>query len=197
MLAWPIFDSMLVSVPILAETAAGSSGALDGFVQLLHGLGVNWPGLLAQMLNFSIVAFILWKFAFKPVMATLDERQKKIESGLKYADEMKVKLEQAQQESAAIAKSAQLEAARLIDEARKAAKDFADREQKAATERANDLVTKAQQAIELEKKKMLADARSEIARLVVVTTQRVLAKELSDADRARYNESAARELTSV
>jgi F-type H+-transporting ATPase subunit b len=44
---------------------------------------------------------------------------------------------------------------------------------------------------------MLADARSEIARLVVSTTERVLAKKLSDADRASYNETATRELTSV
>ena len=39
--------------------------------------------------------------------------------------------------------------------------------------------------------------RTEIARLVVTTTQRVLAKELTDADRARYNDAAARELTVV
>jgi F-type H+-transporting ATPase subunit b len=44
---------------------------------------------------------------------------------------------------------------------------------------------------------MLADARTEIARLVVVTTERVLAKRLTDADRASYNEAAARELTTV
>lgn len=51
--------------------------------------------------------------------------------------------------------------------------------------------------IELERKKMFDEARGEIARLVVATTQRVLAKELSEADRNRYNESAARELTGV
>ncbi len=183
--------------PFLAETTANSGSLLDGFVQLLHGLGVNLPGLFAQMLNFCIVAFILWRFAFKPVIATLDERQKKIESGLKYAEEMKAKLDATQQESAAIIKTSQVEAAKFIEEARKAAKDFSDREQKAAAERANDTIAKAQQVIELEHKKMLADARSEIARLVVATTQRVLAKELSDADRTRYNDSATRELTSV
>ena len=64
-------------------------------------------------------------------------------------------------------------------------------------ERVAGLLAKAQQAIELEHKKMLADARVEIARLVVTTTQRVLAKELSEAERARYNEAAARELTNV
>jgi F-type H+-transporting ATPase subunit b len=182
---------------ILAETTANSGSLVDGFVQLLNGLGVNLPGLLAQMLNFSIVAFILWRFAFKPVIATLDARQKKIESGLKYADEMKAKLDATQQESTVIIKNAQLEAAKFIEEARKSAKDFSEREQKAAAERANDIVAKAQQAIELEHKKMLADARSEIARLVVATTQRVLAKELNDADRARYNDSATRELTNA
>jgi F-type H+-transporting ATPase subunit b len=44
---------------------------------------------------------------------------------------------------------------------------------------------------------MLDEARLEISRLVVATTQRVLAKELSEAERARYNEAAAREITVV
>ena len=44
---------------------------------------------------------------------------------------------------------------------------------------------------------MLEQARTEIARLVVTTTERVLAKKLSDADRAAYNESAAKELASL
>ena len=110
---------------------------------------------------------------------------------------MKAKLEAAQQESAASAKRAQVEASRIIDEARKSAKEFLDKQTQETAAKANDIIAKAQQAIELEKKKMLAEARTEIARLVVVTTQRVLAKELSDADRSRYNESATRELTSA
>ena len=57
-----------------------------------------------------------------------------------------------------------------------------------------EIIAKAQQAIELEKKKMLAEARGEIARLVVATAERVLAQQLSEPDRARYNESAARDL---
>ena len=51
--------------------------------------------------------------------------------------------------------------------------------------------------VELERRKTLAEAREEIARLVVATTERVLAKKLSDADRAAYNETAAKELTVV
>jgi F-type H+-transporting ATPase subunit b len=179
------------------ETAAAHGEAATGLTKILQDFGINLPSFLAQVLNFSIVAFILWKFAFKPVLATMDARTAKIEAGLKFAEEMKAQLAASQQESATIIKTSQVEANKIIEEARKTAKDFSDKAQKEATDRANGVIVKAQQAIELEHKKMLAEARSEIARLVVSTTERVLAKKLSDADRSAYNETAARELANV
>jgi F-type H+-transporting ATPase subunit b len=127
----------------------------------------------------------------------MDERAVKIGAGLKYAEEMQAKLAAAQQESAALVKKSQTEATRIIDDARKSAKDFTDKQTQDAAARAADILAKAQQTIELEHKKMLADARAEIARLVVLTTERVLAQKLTDADRTSYNEAAARELTRV
>lgn len=179
------------------EAAAAQGESASGIAKIISDFGIKPELFLAQVVNFSIVAFLLWRFAFKPVVATLDERQKQIDSGLKYAAEMKDKLAATQQESQAMLQKAQLEAAKVIDETRQLAKDLADREQKAATARANELIVKAQQVIELERKKMFDETRGEIARLVVATTQRVLAQELSAADRARYNEAAARELTGV
>jgi F-type H+-transporting ATPase subunit b len=189
---------MLSHLLILAQTAAPEAApAASGISKITQEFGISWPFILAQILNFSIVAFLLWKFAFKPVLATLDERQKRIASGLQYADEMKAKLEAMQQESVASAKRSQADASMVIDEARKAAKDFLDKQTQEAASKASDMLVKAQQVIELEKKKMLAEARTEIARLVVTTTQQVLSRELSDADRNRYTESAARELNSA
>jgi F-type H+-transporting ATPase subunit b len=189
---------MLSHLLILAQTAAPEAApAASGISKITQEFGISWPFILAQILNFSIVAFLLWKFAFKPVLATLDERQKRIASGLQYADEMKAKLEAMQQESVASAKRSQADASKVIDEARKAAKDFLDKQTQEAASKASDMLVKAQQVIELEKKKMLAEARTEIARLVVTTTQQVLSRELSDADRNRYTESAARELNSA
>lgn len=159
--------------------------------------GIEGKYLLMQVISFTILAFVLYRFFFKPVLATVDERNKKIEEGLKHAEDTKIQLASAQEQSAALLRQAQVDASKIIDEARKTAKEFTERETAAATERANALITKAQQAIDLEHKKMLDQARTEIARLVVATTQRVLAKELSDAERSRYNEAAARELTVV
>ena len=188
---------MLSHLIILAQAEAPHAEAASGVSKIIQDFGISWPFFLAQVLNFSIVGFILWKFAFKPVLATLDERQRKIADGLKYAEEMKAKLEAVQQESVATAKKAQAEATKVIEEARKAAKEFLDKQSQEASVKAGEILAKAQQVIELEKKKMLAEARTEIARLVVATTQQVLSQQLSEADRSRYNEAAGRELTNA
>ena len=194
---------MLSHLIILAQAAAPAADAVNngaaasGITKIAHDFGLSLPFFLAQVVNFCVVGLILWKFAFKPVLSTLDERNRKIADGLRYTDEMKAKLEAVQQESAASAKRAQAEATRVIEEARKSAKEFFEKQTQETAAKAGDILAKAEQAIELEKKKMLAEARTEIARLVVETTQRVLSKELSEADRSRYNESAARELTNA
>ncbi len=180
-----------------AAAAAPTGEAASGITKITSDFGINTPNLVAQILSFSIVAFVLWKFAFQPVLATLDERKEKISSGLKYAEEMQAKLAAAQQSTEVQLREAQQKATAIVAEAQKAAKEFADKQQKEAIEKSAAILSKAQEAIELEKKKMLAEARVEIARLVVTTTERVLAKKLSDADRAAYNDAAARELTSV
>jgi F-type H+-transporting ATPase subunit b len=179
----------------LAAAAAEEGGKPSGVTQLVSDFGIDLPLLLAQILCFSIVAILIWRFAFKPVLSTMEDRQRQIESGLRYAEEMKTKLAQTQLESVAILKQAQLEGTRFVEETRKTAKEFFDNQQKEAVVRANEMLVKAQQAIDLEHKKMLEEARLEVARLVVITTQQVLARELSDAERARYNEAATREIT--
>jgi len=180
-----------------AVAGASEPGPLESIKHTLDSLGFDWHNIVFQGISFLILFGVLYKFFIKPTISAMEERQNKIESGLKYAEDMKVQLAKAQQETAALIKTAQLDSNKIIEEARKTAKDFADKIQKEASERANDQFAKAQQAIELEHKKMLADARTEIARLVVTTTERVLAKKLTEADRASYNETAAKELTNV
>lgn len=172
-----------------------AAAAADASIPERFGLEPKY--IIMQVISFLVVLGVLYKFGIKPVTSTMEERARKIEAGIKHAEEIQAKLAAAQQESATIVKKAQLDASRIIDEARKSAKDFLDKQTQEASAKANDILTKAQQAIELEHKKMLADARTEIARLVVTTTERVLAKKLTDADRAAYNDAASRELTNV
>ena len=176
---------------------AAAAGPLEGLQQTFEHFGVEPKLILFQLISFLILFGILYRFGIKPTIATMEARNQKIESGLKNAEETQARLAAAATESAALIKAAQQQAQKVVDEARKAAKDFADKQQAEAAARSADTVAKAQQAIELEHKKMLNEARGEIARLVVKTTEQVLAKKLSESDRAAYNDAATRELTAL
>lgn len=185
---------LAASTPAL-ETAHGAEA--EGPAALLHKFGFEWGYIAMQLLSFAILAYVLYRFAIKPTLSQMDERNRQIEAGLKNAEATAAKLAEANAAAAAQLKVAQVESNKIVDEARKAAKELSERETAAATERANALLKKANEAAELERKKIMAEAQQEIARLVVATTERVLAKKLTDADRAAYNESAAAELANV
>lgn len=188
---------MYALVLAAASAAEANAAPAGGPTDLLLQFGVEWKYVIWQFISFAVLAGVFYQFAIKPILATLDERNARIAEGLKNAEATAAQLEKAKQDSTILIKQAQAEGARFIDEARKTAKELADRQQKEAAARAEDLIVKAQQAIDLEHKRMLAEARTEVARLVVATTQRVLAKELSDLDRSRYTTAAARELTEI
>ncbi|MGB1127157.1 MAG: F0F1 ATP synthase subunit B [Opitutales bacterium] len=181
---------LFAAAPEAAEAAA-EAGKLEA---ITGKFGVTWPTLIAQMINFGLVAVVLYFFAVKPIASTLDERQQKIADGLQYAEEMKTQLAEAERERAEKIKEAAQDAQRILSEAREQAKEMIEQKTQEAAAQAEAIIRKASEATELERQKMLADVRQEVARLVVATTSTVLSKELSDADKQSFSDAAAREL---
>lgn len=186
---------MLDLVPILAATAAEASG--NPVSDLAGKFHIETRLIVAQAINFALVAALLWKFAYKPVMQTLQERRAKIADGLQYAEEMKAKLAETEKQTQEEIRKAQQQGGEIIAEAKQSAKDLLERETKAATARVEELIAKGREANELERQKMLSEVRQEIARLVVQTSGKVLQRELSADDRQRLTESAAKEMSSL
>lgn len=177
------------------EHAQEDLHAEAGKLEAIAGkFGVTWPTLIAQIINFSIVAFVLYKFAVKPIAATLDERQQKIADGLQYAEEMKTQLAEAERERAEKIKAAAQEAQRILSESREQSKQMIEAKTQEAAAQAEAIIRKASEATELERQKMLSDVRQEVARLVVATSSKVLSKELSEADKQTFSDAAAKEL---
>lgn len=170
---------------------------INKFIAIFDRFGVTWPTLIAQMVNFCIVAFLLYRFAVKPIELTLDERQKKIADGLQYAEEMKRQLAEAERERAEKVKAAAVEAQRIMGEARDQSKELIEKKIQEAAAQAEALIRKAGEASELERQKMLSEVRKEVARLVVATSSKVLSRELSDSEKQNFSDSAARELAST
>lgn len=186
--------SFVMLIPLLlASTAEGIQAATEPGMVEKFGLELRY--VIFQLISFGILFAVLYFKVFKPVSATMEERQARIDEGMRNAAEMKLKLDAAAAESARIIKNSQGEATKIIDEARLTAKAFLDKQTQEATVKAQEIIAKAQHSTELEHRKMIAEARGEIARLVVNTTRQVLAHELTDAERARYNDAAAKQLT--
>jgi len=156
--------------------------------------GVDWPHLLSQILSFCIVAYVLQRWAYQPILTVLEERRRKIAEGLQNAEKIKLELAQAQAKAQEILNQASAQGARMIEEARAAAARVQEQETQKAIAAAKDIVEKARQASETEHARMLSDLRREVGRLVVLTTGRVIGRALSPEDQQRLAEEANRHL---
>lgn len=168
--------------------------ASNPVAEIAEQFGVDWWKFLSQCISFSIVAFVLHKFAYQPILQVLEERRKKIAEGLANAEEIKKQLAAAQQQAADLLSKAGTDAQKVIEDAKAAAKSLQERESQRAIMEAEQIINKAREATKREHAKMLADLKKEVARLVLDTTAKVTGKVLSDADQRRLSEEAAKEL---
>jgi len=157
-------------------------------------LGIQWPKLIAQLINFSIVLFVLWKFAFKPIFGMLDARKNKIAEGLTNADKIKAQLAQTEADRQRILADAGDKANKIIEEARAAAARVSELETQKAIAAAEQIIAKARQAALQDHARMLAELKREVGRLVVQTTTTVTGKILTSDDQRRLTEETERQL---
>lgn len=156
--------------------------------------GVDLPHFLAQCLCFAIVAFVLQRYAYKPILTVLEERKRRIKESLDQAEKIKQELAHTQVRTQEMLLQAGQQAAQLIEEARAAAAKVQEQETQKAIAAAQAIVDKARQATHAERERMLLELRREVGRLVVATTARVAGKVLTAEDQSRLVEETNREL---
>jgi F-type H+-transporting ATPase subunit b len=158
--------------------------------------GLDTAHFVAQVISFLIVAGALYLFAYKPVLAVLEQRKKRIADGLANAEKIKQELAKAQAKAQDILNQANVQGNKLIEEARQAAAKVLETESQKAIATANDIITKARQASEAELARMKAELRREIGRLVVATSAKVTGDILTTDQQNRLAEDTAKQLAS-
>src|SRR6266446_3852330 len=93
--------------------AAGSFG--DVVRDTAETFGWNWQLFLSQVISFCIVALLLRRFAYKPILGVLEERRRRIEEGLINADKIKKELAEAEKRYQEILAKANADAQKMID----------------------------------------------------------------------------------
>jgi F-type H+-transporting ATPase subunit b len=178
------------AVVFMAEVE--SSGQI---AQIAQTFGVDWPHLIAQMISFCIVCFLLYRFAYKPILQMLEDRRQLIAQSLSNAERIKAELARTEIQRQEVMAEANTQATQFIAEARAAADRLLKQETQKAIAAAEEIVVKAQQAAAQNHARMLAELKKEVGRLVVQTTTSVVGKILTMEDQRRLAEETAKQLT--
>jgi F-type H+-transporting ATPase subunit b len=164
-------------------------------IDTLQTLGIQWPKLIAQFINFAVVLFVLWRFAYKPVFEMLEARRQKIAEALANAEKIKGDVARTETERQKILADAGDKANKLIEDARGVAARVRETETQKAIASAEQIVTKAREAAAQERAQMLASLKREVGRLVVQTTSTVTGKILTAEDQKRLAEETEKQLS--
>jgi F-type H+-transporting ATPase subunit b len=180
---------LLIMTQVTAQAAG--SGPLE---RIVTTFGINWPQLLAQIVSFSIVCLILYRFAYRPVLKMLEVRRQQIAQGLANAEQIKAELARTEAQRQEVMAQANVQANKFIEEARAAAVRLQSQETEKAIAAAEQIMIKAREAAAQERDLMLAELKREVGRLVVQATATVTGKILTPEDQRRLAEETAKQV---
>jgi len=131
------------------------------------------------LLAFIIVFFILRKFAWAPILGSLDAREKSIADSLETAENVKKEMAQMKTENEDLMAKAREERAVMLKEARETKDKIINEAKEQAKAEANKIIIDAQQQINAQKMAALTDVKNQVGKLVVEVTEKILRRELS------------------
>ena len=153
-------------------------------------------GLVFWMLvSFLIVLFILGKFAWKPILKALKERETSIEDALRSADKAREAMENLKADNEKLLSEARAERERMLREARDTKDAIINEAKGKATTEANRLLQMAREAINNEKLAAITELKNQVATLSIEIAEKILREQLKDS--AKQKELAEKYLKEV
>ena len=148
------------------------------------------------LLAFLIVFLILKKYAWKPILKSLDEREKNISGSLETAERIKAEMAQMKNENEELLAKAREERALLLKEAREARDKIISEAKEQAKSDAARIVSEAQLAIQNQKMAAMTEVKNEVSSLVIEVAERILRRELSNkAEQEKFIKKLTSETT--
>lgn len=162
--------------------------------QIARTFGVDWSHLGAQIISFSIVCAVLYKFAYQRIFAMLEQRRQQIALGIANAEKIKAELDKTESQRLEVIAQAHTQGAKFIEEARAAAARVQQEETNKAIAAAEQIMTKAHEAAAQDRDRMLAELKREVGNLVVQATTTVTGKILTAEDQRRLAEETSKQI---
>jgi F-type H+-transporting ATPase subunit b len=146
----------------------------------LEKLGINLGLLVSQLVNFTLLAVLLYLLLYKPVLRMLNQRSERIARSMADVDAARDSAARAQQEYDRRIAEAQRKAQEIIAQAAQSGEQVSAEIRAEAQREAEAVRQKAREEAEEEKARVLADAQSQIANLSMLATERVLGQAVDE-----------------
>ncbi|MFQ6604564.1 MAG: F0F1 ATP synthase subunit B [Fidelibacterota bacterium] len=153
------------------------------------------PGLFIwTILTFLVLLFLLGKFAWKPLLALLEEREKAIRKSLDDAETARQELESIQQKSEDILAKARSEAQEIVLEGKTLAERMKNEMLNKAKDKADAIVAEAQGRIQAEKDRAVSEIKTEAVDISIAIAEKLLEKNISRDDNKRLIDEALKQV---
>jgi F-type H+-transporting ATPase subunit b len=136
-----------------------------------------------QLLIFVGLVFLLKKFAWKPILDSVNNREEGIKNALDAAEKAKLEMENLQADNQKLLKEARAEREAMLKDARDIKNKMIEDAKEEAREEAGKLVAQAQASIQSEKKAAIAELKGQVANLSIEIAEKVVREELSNKDK--------------
>lgn len=133
-----------------------------------------------QTVLFLALLFLLRKYAWKPILNAVNDREEGIKTALESAENAKREMENLQADNQKLLNEARAERETMLKEARDIKNKMIEEAKDEAKQEANNLIVQAQASIETEKKAAIADLKSQVANLSIEIAEKVVREELSN-----------------
>jgi F-type H+-transporting ATPase subunit b len=162
--------------------------------QIARTFGVDWLHLGAQIISFSIVCAVLYKFAYRRILEMLEQRRQQIALGIANAEKIKAALDNTESQRLEVIARAHTQGSKFIEEARAAAARVQQEETNKAVAAAEQIMKKAREAAAQDHDRMLAELKREVGNLVVQAATTVTGKILTAEDQRRLAEETSKQI---
>lgn len=152
--------------------------------------------ILAQMLNFFILVWLLERFAYKPLLAMMTERKERIAKDLEAAEQARAEAETFKADYAAQISNARVEAQQIVEKAIQEAENTTREQLATAREQIEQEKNRARQDIAIERDRAMNSLRNEVVSLSVAMAGKVVAKDMNSETNTKLIEDAIRQLDS-
>ena len=149
------------------------------------------PGLyIWSLVIFLLVLLILKKYAWKPLLDFLDQREKEISESLAMAESAKADLEKVKEESEKILNEAKNQGKSIVSDSKQKAEDSANKILNDAKAKSDEFVLDAKKKIDVEKKKAIKEIKEEVVGLSLDLASQVLQRNVKDEDNNKFVDSS-------